>query len=121
MIIGVPAEVKDRENRVAVTPGGVTELVQRGHEVVVEKCAGVGSGFSDAEYQRAGAKLIDTHADIFAQAEMVMKVKEPQESEYPLLREGLILFTYLHLAANESVTRALLDRIWALPAGSDLP
>jgi alanine dehydrogenase len=109
MIVGIPAEVKDRENRVAATPGGVAEFVHRGHEVIVEKCAGEGSGFSDEEYARAGARLVDTHAEVFAAAEMIMKVKEPVKAEYQLLRKDQLLFTYLHLAAEEALTRALME------------
>ncbi len=109
MIVGVPAEIKDRENRVSVTPGGVAEFVHRGHEVIVERCAGEGSGFTDAEYQRAGARLVDTHAEVFAEAEMIMKVKEPIKAEYQLLRRDQLLFTYLHLAADEPLTRALME------------
>ena len=109
MIVGIPTEVKDRENRVAATPAGVAEFVGRGHEVLVERWAGEGSGFSDFEYEQAGAQLVDTHAEIFARADMVMKVKEPVLAEYKLLRKGQVLFTYLHLAANEGLTRALMD------------
>ncbi|CAN5741592.1 alanine dehydrogenase [soil metagenome] len=109
MIVGVPTEVKDRENRVAATPGGIAELVGRGHEVLVERWAGEGSGFSDAEYERAGAQLVETHAEVFARADMIIKVKEPVPAEYKLLRKDQLLFTYLHLAANEVLTRALMD------------
>ncbi len=109
MIVGVPAEVKDRENRVALTPGGVAELIHRGHEVLVERCAGEGSGFSDSEYERAGARLIDAHAEVFTQAEMIIKVKEPVPAEFSLLRKDQLLFTYLHLAANEKLTNALME------------
>ncbi|MDP9364775.1 MAG: alanine dehydrogenase [Chloroflexota bacterium] len=108
MIVGVPKEVKDSENRVAVTPGGAGEYVARGHRVVVERGAGIGSGFRDDEYARAGAELVDRAPAVFAQAEMVTKVKEPVPEEYDLLRPGQILFTYLHLAADEALTRALL-------------
>jgi alanine dehydrogenase len=110
MIIGVPREVKDNENRVAVTPGGVSEYVSHGHTVFVEKSAGAGSGFSDAEYQAAGAELVSSHEDVFARADMIIKVKEPVASEYPLLREGQILYTYLHLAAEEELTRVLVKQ-----------
>jgi alanine dehydrogenase len=110
MIIGVPKEIKTEENRVAVTPAGVTAFVARNHKVVLQRGAGLGSGLSDRAYEAAGAIIFESAKEVWEKAEMVMKVKEPQESEYPLLREGLILFTYLHLAANESVTRALLDR-----------
>jgi len=110
MIIGVPKEIKTEENRVAVTPTGVAGFVARNHKVLIQKDAGLGSGLTDRAYESAGATMIETAADVWQQADMIMKVKEPQVAEYPLLRPGLILFTYLHLAANESVTRALLDR-----------
>jgi len=108
MIIGVPKEVKDSENRVSVTPGGAGEYVARGHRVLVERGAGVGSGFADDEYARAGAELVDAPTDVFGRAEMIVKVKEPVPTEYDLLRPGQLLFTYLHLAADEPLTRALL-------------
>src|SRR5215213_2864110 len=110
MIVGVPKEVKDRENRVSTTPAGVDQLSAHGHDVIVERAAGAGSGFSDAEYIAAGAELVDTHAEVFARAEMIVKVKEPVASEYDLLRPGQLLFTYLHLAADEPQTRALIER-----------
>ena len=110
MIIGVPKEIKTEENRVAVTPTGVAGFVARNHKVLIQKGAGLGSGLTDRAYESAGATMVETAEDVWRQADMIMKVKEPQVAEYPLLRPGLILFTYLHLAANESVTRALLDR-----------
>jgi len=110
MIIGVPKEIKTEENRVAVTPTGVAGFVARNHKVLIQKGAGLGSGLTDRAYESAGATMVETAEDVWHQADMIMKVKEPQVAEYPLLRPGLILFTYLHLAANESVTRALLDR-----------
>ncbi|MSP39741.1 MAG: alanine dehydrogenase [Deltaproteobacteria bacterium] len=110
MIIGVPKEIKTEENRVAVTPTGVAGFVARNHKVLIQQGAGSGSGLSDAAYQAAGASIVATAKEVWNQADMIMKVKEPQESEFALLRPGLILFTYLHLAAAESVTRALLDR-----------
>jgi alanine dehydrogenase len=110
MIIGVPKEIKTEENRVAMTPTGAAVLAGRGHRVLVERSAGLGSGLTDRSYEGAGATLVDSAAEVWRQADMVMKVKEPQESEYAFLRPGLLLFTYLHLAANESVTRALLER-----------
>jgi len=110
MIIGVPKEIKTEENRVAVTPTGVAGFVARNHKVLIQKGAGLGSGLTDRAYESAGATMIETAKDVWQQADLIMKVKEPQVAEYPLLRPGLILFTYLHLAANESVTRALLDR-----------
>ncbi len=108
MIVGVPKEVKDRENRVSTTPAGVSEFVAHGHRVLVEKTAGMGSGFADSEYLEAGAELVETHAGVFAAADMIVKVKEPTSAEYELLREGQLLFTYLHLAADEPQTRALM-------------
>jgi len=110
MMIGVPREIKTEENRVAVTPAGVTAFAARGHKVLLQKGAGLGSGLTDRAYEAAGAMIVESAREVWEKVEMVMKVKEPEESEYPLLRQGLILFTYLHLAANESVTRALLDR-----------
>ena len=110
MIIGVPKEIKTEENRVAVTPTGVAGFVARNHQVLIQKGAGSGSGLTDANYQAAGATIVDSAKEVWDKADMIMKVKEPQESEYALLRPGLILFTYLHLAAAESVTRAMLER-----------
>ncbi|MER3437622.1 MAG: alanine dehydrogenase [Chloroflexota bacterium] len=110
MIVGVPREVKDLEHRVSTTPAGVAEFVARGHHVLVERGAGLGSGFSDEEYERAGATLVESHAEVFARAELILKVKEPVPEEYPLLRPKQILFTYLHLAANEELTRVLMER-----------
>ena len=110
MIVGIPKEIKDNENRVSTTPAGVAEYVAHGHSLLVERSAGVGSGFADAEYQAAGAQLVDAHADVFARADMIVKVKEPIASEYGLLRAGQLLYTYLHLAAEEKLTHALIDR-----------
>jgi alanine dehydrogenase len=107
MIIGVPREVKIQEHRVALLPSGVYQLVKHGHSVVVERGAGVDSGYADNDYAAAGAKLVDSHADAF-QADLVVKVKEPLADEVPLLRAGQILFTYLHLAANLELTAALI-------------
>lgn len=109
MIVGVPREIKDRENRVAVTPAGAGEYVTHGHRVVVERDAGTGSGFSDAEFETAGAEIVDRHEDVFTGADLVLKVKEPVASEYGLLGRGQTLFTYLHLAADEPLTRGLID------------
>jgi len=108
MIIGVPREIKDQEYRVALLPSAAYQLIQRGHQVVVERGAGTGAGYPDGDYEQAGAKLVDGHAAVFEQAELLVKVKEPQPSEYPLLRPRQMLFTYLHLAANRSLTEALL-------------
>ena len=106
MLIGIPKEVKTMENRVSMTPGAVETLVRRGHAVVVENGAGVGSGLPDDEYVAAGAKMV-TVDEAWA-SEMVIKVKEPIASEYKYLRDDLLLFTYLHLAADEALTKALL-------------
>lgn len=108
MRISVPAEVKNHEYRVAATPSGVHELVQHGHEVIVQQGAGIGSSITDAEYVAAGARIAPTAGETWAAAEMVLKVKEPIESEYGFLRKDLTLFTYLHLAASAPCTDALL-------------
>lgn len=110
MIIGIPKEVKDNEYRVAMPPGGVKTFVLRGHKVIVQKDAGVGSGFSDAEYVNAGAEILDTAAEVWGGANMVMKVKEPRPDEYEFLRDNLLLFTYLHLAAEKELTKELVNR-----------
>jgi len=110
MIIGMPKEIKDNEYRVAATPGGIHQLTRDGHRVLVQTGAGVGSGFSDEEYAEAGAELVPEAARLWSVAEMIMKVKEPLTQEYDHLREGLILYTYLHLAANEKLTRELMKR-----------
>lgn len=109
MRIGVPKEIKNNENRVAMTPAGVVNLVKFGHEVMIEKGAGFGSGFTDEDYRSAGAKLVETAEEAWSM-EMVMKVKEPLPSEYKYFREGLILFTYLHLAPEPELTKALIDK-----------
>jgi alanine dehydrogenase len=109
MIIGVPKEVKNNEFRVAITASGVHEFRAHGHTVLVERGAGTGSSITDAEYEAAGAELVDDADDVWARADMVMKVKEPVAAEYHRFRDGLILFTYLHLAAEPELTRALLD------------
>jgi alanine dehydrogenase len=110
MIVGVPREIKTEENRVAVTPTGIAAFVSRGHKVLIEKGAGEGSGLTNRAYEVAGGTLIDSVQEVWQQADLIMKVKEPQLSEFPMLRKGLILFTYLHLAANETVTRELLNK-----------
>ena len=109
MIIGVPKEIKDGEKRVAVTPQGVDALVAHHHRVLVEKGAGIGSGFSDREYEKAGAKVVEKKEDIWNEAHMVVKVKEPLEPEFPLMRPGQIIFTYLHLAADRELTHRLIE------------
>ncbi|MFK2825111.1 alanine dehydrogenase [Bacillus sp. B190/17] len=108
MIIGVPKEIKNNENRVAITPAGVSTLVGAGHKVLVEKDAGIGSGFTNEEYQQLGAELIESAKDVWGKADMVLKVKEPIESEYQYFRKDLLLFTYLHLAAEPDLTEALV-------------
>ena len=110
MIVGVPREVKDLENRVSTTPAGAREYVAHGHTVLVETTAGIGSGFADAEYAAAGAEIVSTHEEVFARAGMIVKVKEPVAAEYPFLRENQLLFTYLHLANDEPLTRALIEQ-----------
>jgi alanine dehydrogenase len=110
MKVGVPKEVKNREYRVALTPIGVHELVQHGHEVVVEKSAGEGSQIPDDEYVAAGATMLDTADDVWGEAEMILKVKEPIAEEYDRMREGQTLFTYLHLAADKPLTEELMKR-----------
>jgi len=109
MKIGIPKEIKAQENRVSVIPSGVMSFVDAGHEVYIEKDAGVGSGFTDEEYVKAGGQILDTAKEVYDAADMIYKVKEPLESEYGYLREGQILFTYLHLAPDVSQTRALID------------
>jgi alanine dehydrogenase len=109
MIIGVPREIKDQEFRVGLSPSAIYQLVQRGHAVIVQREAGAGAGFSDAHYEQAGATLVPDAAEVFRRAELIIKVKEPQESEYPMLRRDQLLFTYLHLAANRKLTEALLE------------
>jgi alanine dehydrogenase len=108
MLVGVPKEIKNNENRVAMTPAGVHELVVRGHEVLIETGAGIGSGFPDADYVAAGANLAASALDVWARAELIVKVKEPIAPEYALMRKGQILFTYLHLAASRDCTDAIV-------------
>ena len=110
MMIGVPKEIKISENRVGLTEAGVKQLVKEGHVVYVEANAGVGSGILDADYERAGAKILGSMAEVYAKAQMVVKVKEPLPEEYELLRENQVLYTYLHLAAEPKLARVLMDR-----------
>ncbi len=110
MIIGVPKEIKDNEYRVSLTPGGAESLVHGGHQVLIQRGAGVASGFSDEQYTRSGARILDTADEVYGAAELILKVKEPLPKEYPLLREGMLLFTYLHLAADEGLTRTLAEK-----------
>ncbi|WP_209124294.1 alanine dehydrogenase [Alkalihalobacillus sp. BA299] len=109
MIIGVPTEIKNNENRVALTPAGVVTLTNAGHQVLIEDHAGIGSGFTNEDYIAAGAQIVASAKEVWNQAEMVMKVKEPLPSEYGYFRKGLILFTYLHLAAEPSLAKALAE------------
>ena len=109
MLIGIPAEIKNNENRVAITPSGAATLVTAGHTVMIEKGAGLGSGFTDAEYAQYGAQVLESAQEVWTRAEMIMKVKEPLPSEYQYFRKGLLLFTYLHLAAEPELTKALVD------------
>jgi len=108
MIIGVPKEIKEQERRVALLPSAVNQLTRHGHSVLVEKNAGAGSGYPDETYAKAGAEIVDQAKAVFSRAEMIVKVKEPLDAEFPLLRKGQILFTYLHLAASKPLTEALL-------------
>lgn len=109
MIIGVPKEIKNNENRVAVTPAGVKELVKHGHTVYVQHTAGEGSGFSDEDYVKAGATVLPTIEETYSAAEMIIKVKEPIEPEYKLVKKGQLVFTYFHFASDEALTRAMIE------------
>ena len=110
MIIGVPKEIKISENRVGLTEAGARQLVKEGHTIYVEKDAGVGSGITNEQYEKAGAKIIDTKQQVYAKADMIMKVKEPLPAEYELMRENQIIYTYLHLAAEPTLTKVLCER-----------
>jgi len=107
--VGVPREIKKQERRVAITPAGVTAFVSHGHRVLVERGAGLGSAIFDEQYRAAGAELVSDPRQIWGEAEMILKVKEPLEEEYPLLREGQVVFTYLHLAANRELTQKMIQ------------
>jgi len=109
MIIGVPKEIKNNENRIALTPGGALELVKRGHTVYVQKDGGFGSGFPDQMYVDAGAKILDTIEEVYDIAEMIIKVKEPIEPEYKLIKKGQLVFTYFHFASYEPLTHAMIE------------
>lgn len=109
MIIGVPKEIKNNENRVGMTPSGVQEMTKRGHTVYVQASAGDNSGFSDAAYTAAGAKILPTIEEVYAIAEMIVKVKEPIGCEYPLVRKGQLMFTYFHFASSEPLTKAMIE------------
>lgn len=108
MKVGIPKEIKNYENRVGMTPSGVAELVKRGHEVYVQQTAGKGSGFDDATYERAGARMVPSIEDVYTQAELIVKVKEPIAPEYGLVRQGQVLFTYFHFACEEELTHAMM-------------
>lgn len=108
MIVGIPKEIKNNENRVGMTPAGVAELIKRGHTVYVQHTAGEGSGFADSEYEAVGAKILPTIAEVYAIAEMIVKVKEPIEPEYALIKEGQLLFTYFHFASDKELTDAMI-------------
>ena len=108
MKVGVPKEIKNNENRVGMTPSGVAELVNRGHIVYVQHTAGEGSGFSDEAYTKVGAQILPTIDDVYAQADMIVKVKEPIASEYSLVRKDQVVFTYFHFACEEELTHAML-------------
>jgi len=110
MIIGIPKEIKNNENRVAITPAGVKAFCQAGHQVLVQKSAGLGSGIEDIEYNQAGATIIETAKEVFEKADMIIKVKEPLASEYVLLKAGQILFTYFHFASSLELTQAMMKR-----------
>ena len=109
MKIGIPKEIKNNENRVGATPAGVKELVKHGHDVYVQHTAGEGSGFPDAEYEAAGAKIVPTIEDVYALGDMIVKVKEPIEPEYKLCRKGQVLFTYFHFASDLPLTKAMIE------------
>ena len=108
MIIGLPKEIKSNENRVGLVPAGVETLCTQGHTVIVETNAGFDSGFNDDAYRAAGAKIVKKAKDVYAQSDMIVKVKEPIKQEYPFIRSGQIVFTYFHFAANEELTHAMM-------------
>jgi alanine dehydrogenase len=110
MIVGVPKEIKNKENRVGMVVAGVRALTSAGHKVLIQNNAGLGAGITNDDYKKAGATLVETAKEVFDRADMIVKVKEPLPEEYPLLREGQILYTYLHLAADERLTKALMER-----------
>ncbi|MFS4415956.1 alanine dehydrogenase [Maribacter sp. 2307ULW6-5] len=110
MIVGVPKEIKNNESRVGMTPAGVFELIKAGHEVCVQATAGEGSGFFDADYEDVGARILGSIEQVYARAEMIVKVKEPIATEYPLIREGQVVFTYFHFASSEPLTKAMIQQ-----------
>ena len=109
MIIGVPKEIKNNENRVGMTPSGVAEIVKRGHTVYIQHTAGINSGFPDAAYTAVGAQILPTMEEVYAIAEMIVKVKEPIAPEYKLIRKGQLLFTYFHFASDKELTLAMIE------------
>ena len=109
MLIGVPREIKNNEYRVGLTPAGVHAFVEAKHKVLVEAGAGLGSGIPDEDYEKAGATLVAGPKDVYGKADMIVKVKEPLEAEYKIIRPGQILYTYFHFAANEKLTKAMID------------
>ena len=109
MIVGIPKEIKNNENRVSMTPSGVYELIRRGHKVYVQHTAGANSGFPDEEYSKAGAQILPTMEEVYAQSEMIVKVKEPVACEYPLVRKNQLLFTYFHFASEKALTEAMIQ------------
>lgn len=126
MIVGLPKEIKDNEYRVGLTPAGVRALTDAGHQVLVEQSAGEGSGFEDGLYQRAGGQILGTADEVWARGDMIVKVKEPIKPEYPRMREGQLLFTYLHLAPDKDLTAAassfarILRPTWGAHRGTPL-
>jgi len=109
MVIGIPKEIKNNESRVGMTPAGVLELTHKGHTVLVQTGAGVGSGFSDEDYRKVGARILDTIGEVYTRSEMIVKVKEPIEEEYGLVQKGQVVFTYFHFASSERLTQAMVD------------
>jgi alanine dehydrogenase len=109
MVIGIPKEIKNNESRVGMTPAGVLELTHKGHSVFVQAGAGVGSGFSDEDYRKVGARILDTIGQVYAMSEMIVKVKEPIRQEYDLVQKGQVIFTYFHFASSERLTQAMVD------------
>ena len=109
MIIGIPKEIKDHEYRVAMLPSAAYLLIRRGHQVIVQTGAGIGAGYPDEDYRQAGASVVESAQKVFETADLIVKVKEPQASELPMLRRGQLLFTYLHLAASKPLTEALMQ------------
>ncbi len=110
MVIGIPKEIKNNESRVGMTPAGVLELTHKGHSVFVQSGAGLGSGFSDDDYRKVGARILDTIGQVYTMSEMIVKVKEPIPEEYSLVQKGQVLFTYFHFASSERLTQAMVDR-----------